>query len=117
MLCRLRTCRANTRDAFNSSRRKARLWESRQARLAWAASVLALAVGHLLLPGAERRPAPEVAAAPGAAVSAEELAGIADLPRISLEGRPMAAAVRTRDESELDLDGPADAARSEENAS
>ncbi len=34
-----------------------RLWESRSARLTWAAAVVALAVGNLLLPNPEPRPA------------------------------------------------------------
>jgi hypothetical protein len=104
----------------------ARLWESPRARLAWAASVLVLVVGHLVLPAGGDRSAREVASARVAVtgsvarsttVPAEELAGIADLPRISLEGRPVTAAVRSRDESELDLDDAATADRSEENAS
>jgi hypothetical protein len=99
--------------------RWARLWESRPARLAWAASILALAVGHLLLPagasqGARLAQGAPPASAPATAVRTDagqddELSVIADLPKLSLEGRPMAAPA--------DLDATSPTAQSEENAS
>jgi len=90
----------------------ARLWESRQARLAWAASVLALVVGHLVTPTGDAGTAAadrSMLAQSGTPDTHEELADIADLPRLSLDGRPMAAPI--------DLDGAAPPALPEENAS
>ena len=89
----------------------ARLWENRQARLAWAASVLALVVGHLVAStGDDRTAATERSTLAQTETDAyEELADIADLPRLSLDGRPSAAPI--------DLDGAAPPALPEENAS
>jgi hypothetical protein len=83
-----------------------RLWESKTARLAWAALVLALVVGHLLLPAGGGGSPPRVRLAqdtPPARAGAtagrtdvgyrDELSVIADLPKLSLEGRPMTAPV------------------------
>ena len=102
----------------------ARLWESRQARLAWAASVLALAVGHLALPAGNGGTVVETGPASGQPTLArtlpddqDELSVIADLPRLSFDARPVAASDRTRGENEVDLDGAAPPAPPEENAS
>jgi hypothetical protein len=96
----------------------ARLWESRQVRLAWGASVLALVVGHLVIPAGDPGPAKQ---APMQAQSGfddhEELAGIADLPRLSFDSRPMAASTRIPVETVDDLDPAAPPTVSEENAS
>lgn len=88
-----------------------RLWENRQARLAWAASVLALVVGHLVAPTGDGRAATaeHSTLAQTETDAYEELADIADLPRLSLDGRPSAAPI--------DLDGAAPPALPEENAS
>jgi hypothetical protein len=96
----------------------ARIWESRQARLAWGASVLVLAVCHLVVPVGDAGPArePSTLARTGSD-DHEELADIVDLPRLSLEARPIAASTRTPGETEADLDTAAPPAVSEENAS
>lgn len=100
----------------------ARLWESRPARLAWAASILALVAGHVLLPTGNGTAPQGTRLARGdspARVQAkatrtdgdyrDELSAIADLPKLSLEGRPMAAPV--------DLDGAGRTVPAKENAS
>jgi hypothetical protein len=96
----------------------ARIWESRQARLAWGVSVLALAVCHLVVPAGDGESArePSRLARTGSA-DHEELAVIANLPRLSLDARPIAAATPTPAEAEVDLDTAAPPAVSEENAS
>ncbi|MCU0305738.1 MAG: hypothetical protein MUC56_16935 [Thermoanaerobaculales bacterium] len=59
-----------------------RLWRSPLAQIAWAASVAAIAFGHLTLadPPAPARPALPAAAV---AAAADELGEIADLPRLA----------------------------------
>jgi len=83
----------------------ARLWESRQARLAWGASVLALAVCHVVVPVGDAGPArqPSTLAWTGSD-DHEELTVIADLPRLSFAARPLAASTRTPVEIEADLE-------------
>ena len=83
----------------------ARLWESRQARLAWGASVLALAVCHLVVPVGDAGPArqPSTLAWTGSD-DHEELTVIADLPRLSFDARPLAASTRTPLETDDDLE-------------
>ena len=70
----------------------ARLWESRAARLAWAASVLLLLGGHALVPrphaGRPAAPPPAALAARGADA---EIAAIGRLPRLDLDARPLRA--------------------------
>jgi len=95
-----------------------RIWESRQARLAWGTAVLALTVCHFVFPlgdaGPEREPS---TLARTDSDYHEELADIANLPRLVLDARPMAAATRTPEETEADLDTVAPVAVSEENPS
>ncbi len=80
-----------------------RLWESRQARLAWSAAVLALAVCHLVLPGDDAGPAREPSTAARArSYGQEDLAGIMDLPRLSLDARPIADSTRAPVDAEVD---------------
>jgi hypothetical protein len=98
-----------------------RLWESRPARLVWAASVLALTLGHFILPigggspsnagsrSAAPAPGPTPMTATRDAPEPDELAAIADLPKLSLEGRPVTAS------AESDVD--ASTVPPEENAS
>jgi hypothetical protein len=76
-----------------------RVWESGVARLAWAASVLALATCHLLIPG---RDAATTASAREQLADQEELADIVDLPRLSLEAPSIAGANRALEEAETD---------------
>jgi len=96
----------------------ARIWESRPARLAWGASILALVVCHLVVPVGDGGPAGEPSTlARTESDDQEELAVIADLPTISLEAKSIAAASRVLEETEADLDPAAPAAESEENAS
>jgi len=94
------------------------IWDSRQARLAWAASVLALAVCHLVIPVGNAGPArePSTLARTGSD-DHEELTVIADLPRLSLDAWPIVGSTRTPGVSEDDLDTAAPPAESEENAS
>jgi len=81
------------------------VWESRQARLAWGASFLALAVCHLVVPVGETGPARESSTlARTGSDGHEELAVIGNLPRLSLDTRPMAASTRTPVEIEADLE-------------
>jgi len=95
-----------------------RIWDSRQARLAWVASVLALAICHLVVPAGDAGPAREPSTlARTESDGHEELAEIADLPRLSLDARPIAASTRTPLETEVDLDTAAPPAGSKENAS
>jgi hypothetical protein len=95
-----------------------RIWESRWTRLAWAASVLVLALCHIVLPGSDARPTSET---PGLAQDAngerDELAAIVSLPRLSLDAQPVAASLRTLRDSESDPSADAPAAAPEENAS
>ena len=65
----------------------ARLWESRAARLAWAASVLLLLGGHALVP----RPHAGRPAALAARGADAEIAAIGRLPRLDLDARPLRA--------------------------
>ena len=95
-----------------------RLWESRQARVAWGLSVLALAVCHLLLPAGEAGPARQPSEqARVETTDHEELAGIVDLPKLSFDARPRAAMARVPLENDDDRDTAAPPATSEENAS
>jgi len=68
----------------------ARLWESRAARLAWAASVLLLLGGHALVP----RPHAGRPAALAARGADAEIAAIGRLPRLDLDARPLRAEAR-----------------------
>jgi hypothetical protein len=81
----------------------ARIWESRQARLAWAVSVLALAVGHITIPVGDAGPAmePSTLARTGSDYS-EELADISNLPRLSLDALPIIDAFGDPGEGETD---------------
>jgi len=73
-----------------------RAWESRPLRLAWAAAVVALLAGHLLLPRAASTKPPaaaRAAAVPPAAVEAQRPARVSfaeslSLPPIDLSTRP-----------------------------
>jgi len=96
----------------------ARIWESPQVRLAWGASVLVLAVCHVVVPVGDAGPAkgPSMLARSGSD-DHEELADIADLPRLYLDARPIAASGRTAEGAEADLDTAAPPAVSKENAS
>jgi hypothetical protein len=95
-----------------------RIWESRQARLAWGSSVVALAVCHLLLPaGGDRRAGEPSTVAERAGTYDEELAVIADLPRLTLDARTLAGAVQPVDEIETEQDGATQTALPEENRS
>ena len=63
-----------------------RLWTSRPARLAWAAAVLGLAVGHLALSGRDpRQPAETALPVASIAVKHSELAELAVLGRLTTE--------------------------------
>lgn len=96
----------------------AQLWESRQARVAWAASILALAVCHLVLPVKDAAPAREPSTQARAGVDDhEELSVIADLPRLSFDARPLAASTRAPLTTDDDLDTAAPPTVSKENAS
>jgi hypothetical protein len=95
-----------------------RVWESPQVRLAWGASVLVLAVCHVVVPVGDAGPAQESSAvARSGSDDHEELADIADLPRLYLDARPIAASARTVEGAEADPDTAAPAAANEENAS
>lgn len=63
-----------------------RLWISRPARLAWAAAVLGLTIGHFAISGRDPRP-PADTAIPVAsiAVNRGELAELAELGRLTAE--------------------------------
>ena len=63
-----------------------RLWTSRPARLAWAAAVLGLAIGHLAISGRDPRQLAETAV-PVASITVNhgELAELADLGRLTAE--------------------------------
>ena len=77
-----------------------RLWESRTARLAWGTSVLALAVGHLVLSHGNAGPASEPPAlATTASTQQEELADIINLPRLSFDVQSVAG-LRAAEENE-----------------
>lgn len=91
-----------------------RLWESRRARLIWAASTFALVLCHLLVPAGGAGPAKEPStSALAAREESEDLDAITDLPRISLEALPVIASTSAPGEGEAD----ATAADSEENES
>jgi hypothetical protein len=99
---------SRTRQALERRPRRdlwARLWESRQARLAWGASVLALAVCHVVVPVGDAGPArqPSTLAWTGSD-DHEELTVIADLPRLSFDARPLAASTGTPLETDDDLE-------------
>jgi len=95
-----------------------RVWESPQVRLAWGASVLGLAVCHVVVPVGDAGPAQEPSAlARTGSDDHQELADIADLPRLHLDARPIAASARTAEGAEADLDTAAPPAVTEENAS
>lgn len=71
-----------------------RLWESRVARLAWAAAVLLLLGGHALVSRSheDRTPAPTSTALADATRSTDaEIAAIGRLPRLDLDARPLSA--------------------------
>jgi hypothetical protein len=95
-----------------------RIWESRPARLAWGGSVLALVICHFVVPVGDGGPArePSTLARTGSD-DQQELAVIADLPRLSLDARSIAASVRTPGETEADPDIAVPPAVPEENAS
>jgi hypothetical protein len=114
----------------------ARIWDSREARLAWAASVLVLAVCHFALPWGAGGPAgagdrASVTGHPGAAGPVRgrsaiawtspgdfgELSVIIDLPRLIFDDRTIAGSAPVLREAEQDLDSAAPPAKSEENAS
>jgi len=63
-----------------------RLWTSRPARLAWAATVLGLAIGHLAISGRDPR-SPTETAVPVASIIVNhgELAEVAELVRLTAE--------------------------------
>jgi hypothetical protein len=95
-----------------------RVWESPQVRLAWGASVFVLAVCHVVVPVGDVGPTQEPSAlARSESDDHEELADIADLPRLYLDARPIAASARTVEGAEADPDTAASAAVNEENAS
>jgi hypothetical protein len=95
-----------------------RIWESRPARLAWGGSVLALAICHLVVPAGDGGPAREPSTLSRTGSDEQrELAVIADLPRLSLDARSIAASVRTPGETEVDIDAAVPPSVSEENAS
>ncbi len=80
-----------------------RIWESRRARLVWSVSVLALAIGHLAVPSGESSKATEPS--PLASTESaydEELAGIASLPRLSLDARSITDSILDSGEIESD---------------
>lgn len=62
------------------------LWTNRSARLAWAAAVVALAIGHLMISGRGSSHRAEIAV-PVASIAAEqgELAAVADVGRFTAE--------------------------------
>jgi len=63
-----------------------RLWTSRPVRLAWAASVLGLAIGHLAISGRVPQPPAETAVPVASiAVNHGELADLAELGRLTAE--------------------------------
>jgi len=63
-----------------------RLWTSRPVRLAWAAAVLGLAVGHLAISGRDPRQLAETALPVSSiAVNHGELAELAELGRLTTE--------------------------------
>jgi hypothetical protein len=79
------------------------VWESRQARLAWGASILALAVGHLAVPPGDPGRAMEPSAL--ARIESdyrEELADITNLPRLSLDARSITDSIRAPGDVETD---------------
>ena len=83
--------------------RWSRIWESPTARLAWAASVLALAACHLLVSAGDAGPVrPSSGLAQDNWAEKQELDAITDLPRLSLEAPSMAAANRALEEVETD---------------
>jgi hypothetical protein len=95
-----------------------RIWENRPVRLAWGTTVLALAVCHFVVPVGDTGPTREPSSLARTAFhDDEELAVIADLPKLSLDARPIAASTRTVEEAEADLDTAAPPAVSKENAS
>lgn len=73
-------------DRTDASDRWARIWESRPARLAWAASVGALIFGHLVVGSPTASRSAQTAVPLAAAVEAEaELAEIAGLERVTAD--------------------------------
>ena len=70
-----------------------RIWESRAARLAWAAAVLLLLGGNALVPRPlDVRPAPSANVLARFAPGPEaEIAAIGRLPRLDLDARPLRA--------------------------
>jgi hypothetical protein len=89
----------------NESRRDlwARIWESRQARLAWGTSILALAVGHFMVPAGETGPATEPSKlASTESHYSEELADISNLPRLSLDALSITDSIGDSGEDETD---------------
>jgi hypothetical protein len=79
------------------------LWESRQARLLWSVSVLVLAIGHLAVPrGAPGRTAEPPRMARAESDYHEDLADISNLPRLSLDARPIADTIRDPGEGSID---------------
>ena len=96
----------------------ARIWESRPARLAWGASVLALAVCHFVVPVGDAGPAREQSTlARTGSDDHEEMTDIVDLPRLSLDARPIASSRRAPRETEADPETATPSLVSEENAS
>jgi hypothetical protein len=112
---------SRARQAAESGPRRelwARLWESRPVRLAWGASVLALVVCHVAIPVGDARPPKEAPTQAHASVDDhEDLAVIADLPKLSFDGRPSAVSTRAPLETDDDLGTGAPPTVSEENAS
>jgi hypothetical protein len=106
--------------AENGPRRDlwADLWESRQLRLAWGTAVLALVVCHLAVPVEDARPTKQAPTRAHANIDDhEDLAVIADLPKLSFDGRPRAVSTRAPLETDDDLGTAAPSTVSEENAS
>jgi len=62
-----------------------RLWTSRPARLAWAATVAALLIGHLVVAEGPRRSPAEPALTAALATVRGELAEVAELGRLTAE--------------------------------
>jgi hypothetical protein len=77
-----------------------RIWESRPARLAWSAGVVALALCHLMVPAeptaSDRDSLPMARTAIG---ENGELAAVTALPRLSLDARPAAGRARPEENS------------------
>jgi hypothetical protein len=91
---------SRAREAMEQGPRQdlwSRIWESRQLRLAWGMSVIALAVCHIVIPGPAGEPS---TLSRNQSDGQDELEAITDLPRISLDVLPAFVATRPPEESE-----------------